>query len=70
MSVDPSGAWIVSSKLVVPMNGPGICRKPGKSAEPVNEPQRKKIVITEMIEAARFGVTALSSPKVTVFSEV
>ena len=50
------------------MNGPGAWS--GVSFEPVNAPQIRKIATTEMIDAMRLGVTALSSPKVTVFSEV
>ena len=42
----------------------------GVSFDPVKAPQIRKIVTTETTEAMRFGVTALSSPKVTVLSEV
>ena len=50
------------------MNGPGAWI--GTQLEPVNAPQRKNSVSTEMTEAHLSAVTALSSPKVTVLSEV
>ena len=42
----------------------------GEITDPVNAPQMRKIDRTEMTDAARFGRTALSSPKVTVLREV
>ena len=53
-----------------PTKGPGACRKRGTQEEPVKLPQIRKIVSTETTEAIRLGATALSSPKVTVLSEV
>jgi len=47
-----------------PINGPGTCI--GVNLEPVNEPQIANIATIEIIEAALLGVTALSSPNVTV----
>jgi len=55
-------------KVVVPVNGPGTWI--GTKLDPVNAPQIRKIVTIEMIEPARLGVMALSSPNVTVFSDV
>jgi hypothetical protein len=49
---------------VSPTNGPGTWK--GTSLEPVKAPQIRKIARIEMTDAARSGVTALSSPKVTV----
>ena len=42
----------------------------GTHLEPVKAPQSKKIVTTEITLAQRSGFTALSSPKVTVLSDV
>ena len=50
------------------MNGPGAWM--GTHLLPVKAPQIKKIVTTEITLAQRSGRTALSSPKVTVLSEV
>jgi hypothetical protein len=54
----------VYSKENSPINGPGTWI--GVNLEPVNEPQIANIAITEIMEAALLGVTALSSPNVTV----
>ena len=53
---------------VSPTKGPGTCT--GVSHEPVNAPQSRKIVTSEMTVAQRSEVTALSSPKVTVLRAV
>ena len=50
------------------MKGPGAWI--GAHFDPVKAPQIKKMVMTEITEADRSAVTALSSPKVTVLSEV
>ena len=42
----------------------------GDQLDPVNAPQIRKMVTIEITEAARSALTALSSPKVTVFSDV
>ena len=63
-------ASTVYSKVVAPSNGPGACRKDGNSDDPVNIPHNRKIVAMEITLAVRSETTALSSPKVTVFSEV
>ena len=64
----PSGASAVQVNADSPTNGPGTCT--GVSLEPVNAPQRRKIVTSEMTVAHRSEVTALSSPKVTVLRAV
>ena len=68
VSVVPSARDAVYLNDVSPTNGPGAWI--GTQLDPVNAPQIRKIVATEIIEAARFGRTALSSPNVTVLSEV
>jgi hypothetical protein len=57
-------------KLVLPSNGPGICRNEGIKLEPVNVAHIKNTVRIEIKDAARLDRTALSSPKVTVFRDV
>jgi len=51
------------------MNGPGACRNPGSSFDPVNAPQSTNRNTIDTTDATLFETTALSSPKVTVLRE-